>query len=144
MTLKTIDQQASANSSVPVVLFGVDEHGKPKAARFLDKDASLATKAAEPTQPAGPADHWSRSIRFGRSACRKAAFMPTAVGSCRTFDETCTPSYWRRPMGDGRRGRQRQRRSMPPANPGQGSHRPNEATSRTIRGTGTASRSGMW
>ena len=48
MTLKTINRQASANASaVPVVLFGVDEHGKPKAARFLDKHASLATKAAE-------------------------------------------------------------------------------------------------
>jgi hypothetical protein len=33
-------------AAVPVVLFGVDPSGKPKAARFSDKHASLATKAA--------------------------------------------------------------------------------------------------
>jgi hypothetical protein len=31
---------------VPVVLFGLDDHGKPKAARFPEKQADLATKAA--------------------------------------------------------------------------------------------------
>jgi hypothetical protein len=34
-------------SAVPVVLFGVDGNGKPKAARFAEKQADLATKAAE-------------------------------------------------------------------------------------------------
>jgi hypothetical protein len=33
-------------SAVPVVLFGVDQNGKPKAARFPENQANLATKAA--------------------------------------------------------------------------------------------------
>jgi hypothetical protein len=36
----------SSATQVPVVLFGVDDNGKPKAARFNDKHANLATKAA--------------------------------------------------------------------------------------------------
>ena len=47
MTYKATNRRANANSSaVPIVLFGVDENGKPKAARFLDKHANLPTKAA--------------------------------------------------------------------------------------------------
>jgi hypothetical protein len=42
--------EAKSNAVVPVVLFGVDEHGKPKAARFIEKHASLASKAAEQLQ----------------------------------------------------------------------------------------------
>src|SRR5204863_8813697 len=42
---------SSLNSTVvPVVLFGVDDHGKPKAARFPEKHAGLATKAAAQMQ----------------------------------------------------------------------------------------------
>src|SRR6185437_12820736 len=36
----------SSATQVPVVLFGVDDNGKPKGARFTDKHANLATKAA--------------------------------------------------------------------------------------------------
>ena len=32
---------------LPIVLFGIDEHGKPKAARFGNTEAKLATKAAD-------------------------------------------------------------------------------------------------
>jgi len=46
MTQKTTQRQTSSSSAVPVVLFGLDDHGKPKAARFPEKQADLATKAA--------------------------------------------------------------------------------------------------
>jgi hypothetical protein len=37
---------AAGSSISAVVLFGMDEHGKPKAAKFSDKHADVATKAA--------------------------------------------------------------------------------------------------
>jgi hypothetical protein len=46
MAQKATHRQTDSSSPVPVVLFGVDENGKPKAARFTDKHANLATKAA--------------------------------------------------------------------------------------------------
>jgi hypothetical protein len=46
MAQKATHQKTNANSTVPVVLFGVDDHGKPKAARFPEDQANLATKAA--------------------------------------------------------------------------------------------------
>ena len=46
MTPKTTHRQTSSSSAVPVVLFGLDDHGKPKAARFPENQADLATKAA--------------------------------------------------------------------------------------------------
>jgi hypothetical protein len=46
MTQKTTHRQTSSSPAVPVVLFGLDEHGKPKAARFPETQADLATKAA--------------------------------------------------------------------------------------------------
>src|SRR3979490_2184668 len=46
MTQKTTQRQTSSSSAVPVVLFGLDDHGKPKAARFPEKQADLASKAA--------------------------------------------------------------------------------------------------
>ncbi|HWX37001.1 MAG TPA: hypothetical protein VNZ53_57515 [Steroidobacteraceae bacterium] len=46
MAQKTTHQHTDSSSAVPVVLFGVDDNGKPKAARFNDKHANLATKAA--------------------------------------------------------------------------------------------------
>jgi hypothetical protein len=47
MIQKTTQRQTSSSSpAVPVVLFGLDDHGKPKAARFPEKQADLATKAA--------------------------------------------------------------------------------------------------
>src|SRR5262249_14016 len=47
MAHKATHQHADSNSAqAPVVLFGVDQHGKAKAARFVEKHAELATKAA--------------------------------------------------------------------------------------------------
>jgi hypothetical protein len=46
MTQKAKHEDPIPNLVAPVVLFGVDEHGKPKAARFPEKHAELATKAA--------------------------------------------------------------------------------------------------
>ena len=46
MAQKATHRQTDSSSAVPVVLFGVDDNGKPKAARFTDKHANLATKAA--------------------------------------------------------------------------------------------------
>src|ERR1700716_2935464 len=46
MTQKTTQRQTSSSSAVPVMLFGREHHGKPKAARFPEKQADLATKAA--------------------------------------------------------------------------------------------------
>jgi hypothetical protein len=47
MAHKATHQHADSRSTqVPVVLFGVDQNGKPKAARFVEKHADLATKAA--------------------------------------------------------------------------------------------------
>jgi hypothetical protein len=40
----------SSRSVVPTILFGIDEHGKPKAARFVEKHAPLAVKAAAQLQ----------------------------------------------------------------------------------------------
>jgi hypothetical protein len=47
MAHKPTHQHTDPSSTpVPVVLFGVDQNGKPKAARFVEKHADLATKAA--------------------------------------------------------------------------------------------------
>jgi hypothetical protein len=47
MAQKATHRQTSSSSPVlPVVLFGVDQNGKPKAARFPENQASLATRAA--------------------------------------------------------------------------------------------------
>ena len=47
MAQKATHRQIDLSSAqVPVVLFGLDDHGKPKAARFIQKHAELATKAA--------------------------------------------------------------------------------------------------
>ena len=47
MAQKATHRQTDPSSPTPVVLFGVDENGKPKAARFPETQADLATKAAE-------------------------------------------------------------------------------------------------
>jgi Agenet domain len=48
MTQKARQSQSSSNAPVhAVVLFGVDRHGKPTAARFPESQARLAAKAAE-------------------------------------------------------------------------------------------------
>ena len=48
MTQKARQSHSSSKAAVhPVVLFGVDRHGKPTAARFPEGQARLAAKAAE-------------------------------------------------------------------------------------------------
>src|SRR6266478_3611525 len=48
MTQRAGQSQSSSKTVVhPVVLFGVDPHGKPTAARFPEGQARLAAKAAE-------------------------------------------------------------------------------------------------
>ena len=48
MTQRARQSQSSSKAVVhPVVLFGVNQHGKPIAARFLESQAKLAAKAAE-------------------------------------------------------------------------------------------------
>jgi hypothetical protein len=49
MTVKA-KHAAATTSPAPVVLFGIDSHGKPKGARFGQKDADLAIKAASQLQ----------------------------------------------------------------------------------------------
>jgi hypothetical protein len=39
-------QQSNGQANVPVIIFGIDDSGKPKAARFNEKHAGLAKKAA--------------------------------------------------------------------------------------------------
>ena len=46
MTQKAKASQSAVRSVTQVVLFGLDESGKPKAARFSEPQASIATKAA--------------------------------------------------------------------------------------------------
>src|SRR5205807_73532 len=49
MTQKARQAQAGskARTPLPIVLFGLDQHGKPTAARFAGSQAALAAKAAE-------------------------------------------------------------------------------------------------
>src|SRR5438128_10189486 len=47
MAQKATHRQTDSSPAAPVVLFGVDDNGKPKAARFPETQADLATKAAE-------------------------------------------------------------------------------------------------
>jgi hypothetical protein len=47
MAHKATHQHTDSSSPAPVVLFGVDQNGKPKAARFPENQANIATKAAE-------------------------------------------------------------------------------------------------
>jgi hypothetical protein len=49
MTAK-VKHVPATTSLAPVVLFGIDSHGKPKGARFGQKDADLALKAASQLQ----------------------------------------------------------------------------------------------
>ncbi len=48
--MTTTAKHPAAATTSPVVLFGIDSHGKPKAARFGQKHASLAIKAATQLQ----------------------------------------------------------------------------------------------
>ena len=44
----TKDPTVATRCPSPLVLFGIDSRGKPKAARFRKEHASLALKAADP------------------------------------------------------------------------------------------------
>jgi hypothetical protein len=48
MTQKARQSHSDSKTAIlPVVLFGVDQNGKPKAARFPEAQARLAAKAAK-------------------------------------------------------------------------------------------------
>ena len=50
MTAKVKHTTPTTNTPSPVVLFGIDSHGKPKGARFGKDHADLAIKAASQLQ----------------------------------------------------------------------------------------------
>ena len=50
MTAKAKDSTLATRSPSPLVLFGIDNRGKPKGARFGKEHASLAMKAATQLQ----------------------------------------------------------------------------------------------
>jgi hypothetical protein len=50
MTAKAKHAAPATSSPAPVVLFGIDSHGKPKGARFGKDHADLAIKAASQLQ----------------------------------------------------------------------------------------------
>ena len=66
----------SSATQVPVVLFGVDQNGKPKAARFVEKHADLAAKAAAHLK--------LHVLPIVGPVVADLAATPTAAGSCRT------------------------------------------------------------
>ena len=90
----------SSATQVPVVLFGVDDNGKPKAARFVEKHADLAAKAAAHLKlhvlpivgpvvadlagrlPAGRIGHRALRAPAGIAYSRRAAVAHLAVVSC--------------------------------------------------------------
>jgi len=92
MAHKATHQHTDPSSTqVPVVLFGVDQNGKPKAARFVEKHADLAAKAAAhlnlhvlPIVGSAVADLAGR-LPAGRIHANGRGFVPTS-------DATSTPN----------------------------------------------------
>src|SRR5271166_6086859 len=87
MTQKARQSQSSSKAAVlPVVLFGVDQHGKPTAARFPEGQARLAAKAAEQLQlrvltVATPAvAELAATLPAGRIHASGKGFVPTVRG----------------------------------------------------------------
>jgi len=81
MTAKAKNAPATT-SPAPVVLFGIDSHGKPKGARFGQKDADLALKAASQLQLNGLASNDPRvaeivaRLPVGRVHATGRTFVP--------------------------------------------------------------------
>jgi hypothetical protein len=68
MTQKARQSQSSSKAAVhPVVLFGVNQHGKPIAARFLESQAQARRQGRRAIEPAGdgqsPPSTTTRSLR---------------------------------------------------------------------------------
>ena len=113
MAQKATHRQIDSSSPVlPVVLFGVDENGKPKGARFTDKHANLATKAAGHLK-LQVLPIIGRSLSIWQGAFLPVGSMPTVAGFCRTFGATCTPSSLRQPAVLHTATRSRQRPRLP-------------------------------
>jgi hypothetical protein len=80
--MRSKPQASAAPASVPVVLFGLDSAGKPKAARFTDKHAGLAAKAAGQLQlrvlpiTAGPLAELASRLPLGRIHANGRGFVP--------------------------------------------------------------------
>jgi hypothetical protein len=79
-------RQSQSSSIHPVVLFGVDQHGKPMAARFPETQAKLAAKAAEQLQlrvltVASPAvAELAATLPVGRVHASGKGFVPNVRG----------------------------------------------------------------
>src|SRR5271166_6396779 len=87
MTQKARQSQSSSKAAVlPVVLFGVDQHGKPTAARFPEGQARLAAKAAEQLHlrvltVANPAvAELAATLPMGRIHASGKGFVPNVRG----------------------------------------------------------------
>jgi hypothetical protein len=87
MTQRARQSQSSSKAGIlPVVLFGVDRHGKPMAARFPESQAKLAAKAAEQLQlrvltVATPAvAELAATLPMGRIHASGKGFVPNVRG----------------------------------------------------------------
>src|SRR5580704_3449235 len=92
MTAKANHATSATSCPAPVVLFGIDSHGKPKGARFGKDQADLAIKAANQLQLRVLASDDPKVADLALS-CRLAGFTRPAVLSCRSFDATFTTSW---------------------------------------------------
>ena len=80
----------------PVVLFGLDSAGKPKAARFSKEHAGLAVKAASQLALQVLAGNDPKLAEIA-AHCRWVACMRPAEPSCPSLVATCTTWWLRRP-----------------------------------------------
>jgi hypothetical protein len=85
---KQSPKAAGANS---VVLFGADEFGKPRAARFTDADQALLMKAAS-TLHLRTIEVVGTELEDLAKNCRPAVCMPTVKACCRLCRATCMRS----------------------------------------------------
>ena len=97
MTAKANHSTPTTIGPAPLVLFGIDSRGKPKAARFSKEHAGLAIKAASQLA----AQVWPAATPSSPRllhACRWAACMRPAEPSCHSFTATSTTCCLPRPQ----------------------------------------------
>jgi hypothetical protein len=82
MTAKANHSTQLRSCPSPLVLFGIDSRGKPKAARFGKNAATLALKAAR---------QFPRSLT-SRHGCLSGECTQVARHSCRSSGAICTTS----------------------------------------------------
>ena len=133
MTAKAKHSTSATQCPSPLVLFGIDSRGKPKAARFGKEHASLAMKAATQLQ----LQRSGQQRPKGRRDCRSAAGWP---GSCDRPHVRAVHSP--RPLRQaGRRRCERKRPSAKPAGKrvlrGAAGSKPPAARRPTCRGIGS-------